>query len=257
MAEEPQNSLLSSHYKLGQNQGEVERMRNQHEWIKGSFGGLIKAPIDLYKPHQKILDSATADGTWICDIASLFPPETELIGFEVAPQMFRRPEDLPPNVALVPGDITKALPQEWNHNFDLVHQRFLCPAFAPDTVREMIGRLMECVKPGGWIQLVEPAANENVSASPSSIGWPPSGFVNINVKTKALVVGVFQHNKELDARGRKNFRTIVNNFMQVVDPKTLGVSEENKHTVLDRFNADLEKYRTALRHNIIWAQRPE
>lgn len=37
-------------------------MQNQHGWIKGSFGGLIKAPIDYEKKHQKILDSATADG---------------------------------------------------------------------------------------------------------------------------------------------------------------------------------------------------
>lgn len=49
-------------YMLPHNQKEIERMRNQHEWIKGSFDGLVKAPIDFEKKHQRILDSATADG---------------------------------------------------------------------------------------------------------------------------------------------------------------------------------------------------
>ena len=56
------NASSYPEYKLGHTAKEVERMRNQHEWIKGSFGGLIKAPIDYFKQGQKILDSATADG---------------------------------------------------------------------------------------------------------------------------------------------------------------------------------------------------
>lgn len=90
-------------YMLPNSQKEIERMRNQHEWIKGSFGGLIKAPIDFEKKDQKILDSATADGnflpfirhiatlqsdaiigTWVFDARTLFPPETELVGFDIA-----------------------------------------------------------------------------------------------------------------------------------------------------------------------------
>jgi hypothetical protein len=49
-------------YILPNNRQEIERMKNQHEWIKGSFGGLVKAPIDYQKKNQKILDSAAADG---------------------------------------------------------------------------------------------------------------------------------------------------------------------------------------------------
>jgi hypothetical protein len=57
-------------YMLPHNQSEIERMKCQHEWIKGSFGGLIKAPIDFAKKDQKILDSATADGK---HLSCLFP----------------------------------------------------------------------------------------------------------------------------------------------------------------------------------------
>ncbi|KAL2135479.1 hypothetical protein VTI74DRAFT_8338 [Chaetomium olivicolor] len=271
-------------YMLPHSHQEIERMRNQHEWIKGSFGGLIKAPINFFEKHQKILDSATADGTWLCDVSSLFPPETELVGFDIAPQLYRPPDTLPPNVKLVPGDLSKPLPDEWNQNFHLVHQRFVFPGFSTSTIRQFLNRLMACVKPGGWIQLVEPAADDNVSG-PDAVGFAvlhrlaglcmqspnpknvilstlkEGGFVDVNIQTMDIVIGVFQENKELDARGRKSMRASVQNMCQIVgysrSPKTLGVSEADWHTVLDRFNADMEKYRTAVRHHIIWARKPE
>ena len=49
-------------YMLPHNQKEIERMKTQHEWIKASFWGLIKAPINYYKTDLRIMDSATADG---------------------------------------------------------------------------------------------------------------------------------------------------------------------------------------------------
>ncbi|KAK4039496.1 S-adenosyl-L-methionine-dependent methyltransferase [Parachaetomium inaequale] len=270
-------------YMLPHSHQEIERMKNQHEWIKGSFGGLIKAPINLFKKHQRILDSAAADGTWLCDISTLFPPETELVGFDIAPQLYPPPDRLPPNVNLVPGDLSKALPAEWDQHFDLVHQRFVFPGFSSAIVGQFLGRLMACVKPGGWIQLVEPAADENVSG-PDAVGFAvlhrlaaactqcpdprdtilstlkDGGFINVNIQTMDLVVGVFQENRELDARGRKSMRDArkeVANIKSRRSPEALGMSEADWETVLHRFDTDMEKYRTAVRHNIIWAQRPE
>lgn len=49
-------------YMLPHSQREIERMKNQHEWVKAAFGGLIKAPVDYEQKNQSILDSATADG---------------------------------------------------------------------------------------------------------------------------------------------------------------------------------------------------
>lgn len=95
------NESARKAYILPSSRQEIERMKNQHEWIKASFGGLIKAPIDYQKKNQKILDSAAADGiaincvwylsfahttlgTWLCEVSTLFPPETELVGFDIA-----------------------------------------------------------------------------------------------------------------------------------------------------------------------------
>lgn len=44
------------------NAAEITRLRNQHDWLKGSIGKLVLAPVDFSKPNLRILDSATADG---------------------------------------------------------------------------------------------------------------------------------------------------------------------------------------------------
>ncbi|KAL6862024.1 S-adenosyl-L-methionine-dependent methyltransferase [Trichoderma novae-zelandiae] len=274
-SEPPANEAARKAYILPNNQQEVERMRNQHEWIKGSFAGLIKAPIDFEAKNQKILDSAAADGTWLCDVSSLFPPETEFIGFDIASELYPPPETLPANVNLVLGDLTKDLPNEWAANFDLVHQRFIFPSFPADTVERILECLANCVKPGGWIQLVEPAANENVSGpGPSAFTTLhqianlfmqcPSpkevilaqlgklGFININIESLDIVIGKHQNNRELDIRGRKSMRAAFNNIHEV-----LSMSQEDWNTLPDRFEQDLNTYRIAIRHHIIWAQRPE
>jgi hypothetical protein len=49
-------------YILANDNAEIVRMTHQHEWMKGSAGGLIKAPINLSQRGLKVLDSATADG---------------------------------------------------------------------------------------------------------------------------------------------------------------------------------------------------
>ncbi|KAL2759318.1 hypothetical protein ACRALDRAFT_1067831 [Sodiomyces alcalophilus JCM 7366] len=225
-------------YMLPHNRQEIERMKNQHEWIKGSFSGLIKAPIDYEKKHQRILDSATADGTWLSDVRTLFPPETELIGFDIAPELYPPAELLPDNVSLVTRDLSQDLPAEWNQYFHLVHQRFVFPGFPAQTIGEFLGRLMGCVKPGGWIQLVEPCASENVSGpdptafavlhqlSKMCMKCPDSrdvilsrlkegGFVNINVQTADIVVGKYQLDREMDVRGRRSMGDAMRNMMSI------------------------------------------
>lgn len=77
-------------YMLPNNRQEIERMKNQHEWIKGSFGGLIKVPIDYEKRHQKILDSAAADG----ETHFIFARNTSLISFKGLGSVMRAPSSL-------------------------------------------------------------------------------------------------------------------------------------------------------------------
>lgn len=52
-------------------------------------------------------------------------------------------------------DLREPFPTSWNSAFDLVHQRFVISDFEEDEVQQVIQRLANCIKPGGWIQLVE------------------------------------------------------------------------------------------------------
>lgn len=141
-------------------------------------------------------------------------------------------------MSLVTGDLSKDLPAEWSQHFDLVHQRFVFPGFSAQTIQEFLGRLMGCVKPGGWIQLVEPCAGENVSG-PDPVAFhvlhrlaqmcmrcpnprdvilsalKEGGFVNINVQTEDIVIGKYQPNREMDVQGRKSMRDSVRNMMSI------------------------------------------
>jgi hypothetical protein len=155
------------------------------------------------------------------------------------PELYPPPEFLPSSVELVPGDLWKDLPAKWSQYFDLVHQRFVFPGFSSQTIKKFLGRLMECVKPGGWIQLVEPAANENVSGpdptaftvlhqfadlcmqcpNPRDVilsKLKEGGFINVNIQTSDIVVGKFQDNRELDVRGRKSIQEAVKNMSAIV-----------------------------------------
>lgn len=50
------------HYVMEENDGELERLENQHVVLKSSMGTLLCAPIEFVAPCLRILDSGTADG---------------------------------------------------------------------------------------------------------------------------------------------------------------------------------------------------
>ena len=43
---------------------ELQRLSDNHAVFKDAMGGLLFAPVDLSKPGLRVLDSATADGTF-------------------------------------------------------------------------------------------------------------------------------------------------------------------------------------------------
>lgn len=52
---------------------ESERLKAQHVLYK-AFLGYVLAPIDLKAPNLNILDSGTADGLWLADLAPELGP---------------------------------------------------------------------------------------------------------------------------------------------------------------------------------------
>ncbi|MCJ1352293.1 MAG: hypothetical protein MMC33_002277 [Icmadophila ericetorum] len=132
---------------------EMSRLSNQHEVIKDAMGGLLQMPIDYSKGPLRILDSGTADGFWIQDLASSIPAgDHEFIGTDVNPSVF--PKSPPPGQTYQVQDINKPWPATWHNYFDIVHQR-LTLVGAGQHGQAVVSNLAELVKPGGWIQLIE------------------------------------------------------------------------------------------------------
>lgn len=132
--------------------GEYSRLRTQHEMVKIAMGGkLVLAPIDLSQPGLRVLDSATADGYWLVDLASSVTQTATLIGTDLHPQHFIT--NLPKNISLSTHSIFDTWPAPFQKSFDLVHQRFVLPICSDEASVDAVKKLFACVKPGGYIQL--------------------------------------------------------------------------------------------------------
>ncbi|KAF3389517.1 hypothetical protein F1880_003275 [Penicillium rolfsii] len=283
MATEEQKKQVDGRYFLPRNVEEAERMQNQHEWLKGCANGLVLAPIDLKRPGMRVLDAATADaqGYWIQDAKNVFPPDTDFVGFDNAPEGYP-PLDIKEPLNIVKQSLIEDFPAAWENAFDFVHQRFVIPLFKDEEVPQVISNLCGCVKPGGWIQLVEMDFKTPVSEPiesckavqavhnlTSSIVSDPlaatklasrlseAGFVNVGFRAVDMIAGSANPDSELGQRGARNMLSILGYFQSVARPEIIGFSEEEWSDLPRRFAEELKTYKVALRVYFVWGQKPE
>ncbi|KAJ5382529.1 hypothetical protein N7517_000440 [Penicillium concentricum] len=159
---------------------ENERLAGQHQAVKLGMGKLVLAPMDISREGLRILDAGTSDGYWLKEIGpSLLHRQTcELIGTDITGERF--PEK-PEGMKLFVQNSVGPFPDSWAQSFDLVHQRFTLSGIP--NYKECVSALLGLVKPGGWIQLVEP---EDISSEPN--GPQVKRFANL-VKIFAINSG--------------------------------------------------------------------
>ncbi|KAL7936567.1 hypothetical protein V8C35DRAFT_332901 [Trichoderma chlorosporum] len=134
---------------------EARRLRSQGTLITEALGGLVLCPLDTSRSDLRILDSATADGHFLTLLRDQLahPESAELIGTDIAAYP---PLDLPENITLERQNILKPWPEKWEAHFDFVHQRTaLAVTGGMNQAIEAVRRLIELLKPGGWIQIVD------------------------------------------------------------------------------------------------------
>ncbi|KAI8632622.1 O-methyltransferase-domain-containing protein [Xylariaceae sp. FL1651] len=140
-------------YVMGHDSSEVHRLTMQHEWIKASMGSLIHCPINPKKEDMTILDSGTADGLWLEDLATSLPASTKFVGTDIANHLF--PVSTKAQITFRIQSISEPWPEEWYSSFDLVNQKLVLSACDPASAKRAVAELFALVKPGGWIQLLE------------------------------------------------------------------------------------------------------
>lgn len=212
---------------------ETERLRRQHNLVKGSFGSLILCPVDLSWPNLRVLDSATADGYFLLDLRSQLahPESAELIGTDIG----QYPDTIgfPENIMLYKQNILEDWPEEWEGTFDFVHQR-ACMTNAP-TYEEgikVVQRLIKLVKPGGWIQIVDgamPAQLIEESDTPSmklfkAIGAFLQG-IGMNISAGKQIFNMLQEAGGLKALGRNDVIAMLGKGARTKELETKGYEE--------------------------------
>ncbi|KAI1466499.1 uncharacterized protein F4812DRAFT_434316 [Daldinia caldariorum] len=117
-------------------------------------GNLFLAPIDMTRRNLKVLDSATNNGFWLSQFQAYLkdPDSATLVGTDLQDRFPNPPR---PGIHLQIQDINKPWPESWKSTFDYVHQALVLFQAGPRQ-RKAVHSLAELVKPGGWIELMEP-----------------------------------------------------------------------------------------------------
>lgn len=135
-----------------------------------------------------------------------------MIGTDISPERFTA--NPPAGMTFQVQNILDPWPVSWRNSFDLVHQRLVLAGAGPATA-DAVARLLELVRPGGWIQLIEaegvvgaddgPAMhhflaliNEVFNAAGAGTAFPrrirdwikDAGFINVQTMVAPTAFGV-------------------------------------------------------------------
>ncbi|EAL85112.1 hypothetical protein KXW98_006902 [Aspergillus fumigatus] len=194
--------------KLG-HQPELLRLRALDATYDDALEGkLVVAPLDMSEPGKKILDSGTADGTWLRNVRSKQSVPHDYYGSDVEGELF--PKD-PDGITYFAHSFKDPWPQQYLGFFDLVHIRGSLAGSAPEGPAPVIQNLTTLLKPGGWVQLMEMNA-----FSPPPNGPAMTDFAKMASEMfTGIGVGDFANNNKsmLEDAGLKNVqekRVIVN-----------------------------------------------
>ncbi|KAM0723888.1 hypothetical protein Q7P37_000878 [Cladosporium fusiforme] len=136
------------------NPRESTRLQTQHRVIIHAMGKQVLAPIDLSQPGLRILDSGGSDGYWLRELEKQYMSQHHTyVCSDVVPSLF--PTNPPSNYQYVGQDIRQPWPISSHSSFDLVHQRLVLAGAGTIPLKEVIGHLVDVLKPGGWLQLGE------------------------------------------------------------------------------------------------------
>ncbi|RPA93777.1 S-adenosyl-L-methionine-dependent methyltransferase [Choiromyces venosus 120613-1] len=137
-------------YLMPNDETEQDRLDMMHHiYLLMLEGQLHVVPLD--DNPQRILDIGTGTGIWAIDIANQYP-SAEVIGTDLSPI---QPQWVPPNCRFEVDDAESPWTFEKN-SFDFIHSRHLSGAL--ESWPKYISQVYATLKPGGWVQFSEYAA---------------------------------------------------------------------------------------------------
>ncbi|KAI8371069.1 S-adenosyl-L-methionine-dependent methyltransferase [Blakeslea trispora] len=150
-------------YLLPNDDDEVDRVHQQHWILRHAFQCNFHAPVEeMLKEGINVLDSGCGPATWTFEIGENYP-RSKIYGAD-ASCVF--PENVKPaNVEFAIGNIAKRIPHE-DGMFHYIHQRLLFVGLTQDDWTNSLQEHFRVLKPGGYIELIEPGFKQLFAAGP-------------------------------------------------------------------------------------------
>jgi hypothetical protein len=155
-------------YMLPHHLKEIDRLTRQHVFMRSSTGDVQIAPkVTANATELRVLDCGAADGTWLRDLADIYPSiKFSLHGVDIGSTLFPAES----SIDLRAHNLTLPFPSAWgwDSSFDLVHQRLLVWGLKLAQWPQVLTNLKNIIKPGGYIQLVEIEFIDPANPAPDS-----------------------------------------------------------------------------------------
>ncbi|KAI9263021.1 S-adenosyl-L-methionine-dependent methyltransferase [Sporodiniella umbellata] len=143
---------------LPKDENEIDRMVSQHYILRTAFNGDFSAPFS--RRTKLVLDMGCGSGTWTMEMAIQFP-QTQFIGID--PYALFPQEIKPQNCRFLALDRYQ-LPFADN-SVDYIFQRDANWEIPRADWNTLLAEYYRVLKPGGWIELVEPNIETQSSSS--------------------------------------------------------------------------------------------
>ncbi|KAK6443602.1 hypothetical protein LTR95_000429 [Oleoguttula sp. CCFEE 5521] len=145
-------------YKLPRDARESQRLDAQHGALRTNVGFLLHHCIVDALPKVgpiKIADLGTGTGAWLLELAEeMEDARITYTGLDISDVQF--PAAPPSGVSFKTYDMLSPVPAQFLSAFDVVHVRFLVLGLPSGTWPQALANLTSMLKPGGWIQWMEP-----------------------------------------------------------------------------------------------------
>ena len=137
-------------YMLGRSYAAASRLNFQHYLWKESLHFNLHPSISVPE-GASIADVATGTAIWLIDVAREYAT-ARLDGFDVNTSQAPPEQWLPSNITLKTWNIFDDVPEEMLGVYDVVHVRLIVLVVQRSDIKNVIRKLLQTLKPGGYIQ---------------------------------------------------------------------------------------------------------
>jgi hypothetical protein len=201
------------------------------------------------------------------------------VGTDIEDSYF--PKDHPSDTSFHHQSMTEPWPTQWQGTFDLVHSRMALPGVGLHPLNEVVKNLIDLVKPGGWIQLVEmewqdweagpvlqgfqKAMKQLVSLVTSGQGvdmreplialFAEVGLTNLQYTTVDVPVGAKAKEEAYELSLQSMFAT-ASFAMSTLKKLQVDIAGEELDSLPTRLVEELRQAGGSYRLFVLWAQKP-